>query len=1234
MCVRESEIGIIMPPHTPPPPGFVVQPTAIPTEAEAAAPSQTKTSSSSFHNLALALGTGLAESMDDCLANDPDHPSSTTTTHQYPSSTDDDGTTPTIIMNNTDGNDDNNTTKTHILGGLPRIHTPDTYARQSRHSVSRLVGCGCPTTTMPMPTSALASVGGNGFGSSSVGGVLLGLEYRTSNATTTTPAMMWHTHQPPQQHQKGLADAEGKDSHHNIISNNIDCENAHGNNDNHGKPLLFFSHPEDDRRNSNKNDIFHNTGSSANGNTMIYHTNTSNGNNKGGCLTQDGSKSTCAATTARYTAAVMAKNLENGSSSGIGAGEGRGKLLFGNIHEWATTSNNPAPAARSGTASFPSHESNGNGIRLGSNINKSNHIYNINNNSIVGLTVVEPSSNRNSPALPHPPSRSSVVGNSAALNVDSSTRGVSGSGGGRGGIGDGLFYQSWQQQLQQRFMLSPSVVVVGGVAGGGRASAPPPQSARLLPSILTIGAGGGLVVGGRVGSGTSTPDFVPLNKQANNNDSSRSSTPSVGTIGSVTPIPDPAINKIGPDGHALLQGSHGATVVVSDQSQQEMELAAVRELAPFLRDTATGGSSFGNDGTGGSSVSTRGLAILHASSIRCHDVRSTCEAFGALETFRSDFGESRGVFFATYYDLRNAQLAVMELPKILNKLRNHGVVSPSSFHSSGGIVVKYCVPLNSSNATDESMLLLSNLPGTVDEYELSQTLSSFGEVRTIHYQATKSHHEDEEGDESSSYLVEFYDIQDAKQALLELEHVHDWGDAAKIEVGTRSPTKRKLGKELILLLSCWRQGKGGGSLQNRRQSQGDSVGSTSSITHTTPSPPQLDGSYACDAARSNDDSHLQSHIRTDEIYHQNIVQQTLPPVGEPSQYRPQPYYQYPNFQNAAGINQQYQLVVGPDGQYSYVLINQCPQILGPHYGHAEQPMMFDQHSISQHHQQQVMYAPTAELHYNMHNPHHHLSQLAPPQQYHAQYNVPALMLQQPCLDFGMHDMVPLDTTAANGHFPPTQVIRMPSNDTSSLSNNGGHHVEGTCGFSAGSSSSGSPSEVNSGVGATTSNNREDEVDNSSDLSLLIENVLTGKDCRSSLMVRNIPNKYTQQMLLSEFAAAGHGPNKMDFFYLPIDFKNKCNRGYAFVNFVNYKDIIPFVEEYSYRGWKRFNSDKICDITYARIQGKAAMWKRFENSALMGKEDAFRPKIFVSHGEKKGQVENIMPTVTRSGGNGV
>ena len=83
-----------------------------------------------------------------------------------------------------------------------------------------------------------------------------------------------------------------------------------------------------------------------------------------------------------------------------------------------------------------------------------------------------------------------------------------------------------------------------------------------------------------------------------------------------------------------------------------------------------------------------------------------------------------------------------------------------------------------------------------------------------------------------------------------------------------------------------------------------------------------------------------------------------------------------------------------------------------------------------------------------------------------------------------------------------------------------------------------------------------------------------------------------------------------------------NQNKAFVNFVDYKDIIPFVEKYNGCGWTRFNSDKICDITYARIQGKAAMLKRFENSSLMEKDDEYRPKVFVSHGERKGQVESI------------
>ena len=48
-----------------------------------------------------------------------------------------------------------------------------------------------------------------------------------------------------------------------------------------------------------------------------------------------------------------------------------------------------------------------------------------------------------------------------------------------------------------------------------------------------------------------------------------------------------------------------------------------------------------------------------------------------------------------------------------------------------------------------------------------------------------------------------------------------------------------------------------------------------------------------------------------------------------------------------------------------------------------------------------------------------------------------------------------------------------------------------------------------------------------------------------------------------------------------------------------KDTVPFVEKYTGKKWSSFkNSTKICDITYAKIQGKEAMLKRLENSAVL------------------------------------
>jgi len=529
----------------------------------------------------------------------------------------------------------------------------------------------------------------------------------------------------------------------------------------------------------------------------------------------------------------------------------------------------------------------------------------------------------------------------------------------------------------------------------------------------------------------------------------------------------------------------GAAVAVGGANQQfETPVDAAEELRGFTWDINHHEPS-------------RTLAILRALTIPPNEIRSLCESFGVVEAFRSDFLD-RGVVFVSFFDMRCAQFAAMQLPTRLQRM------GPGSER----VQVKFCVPLNSSSQNDESLVVINDLPPQVSADNLAQMLSSFGAIRSLKNLGGSYG--------GSSFVVEYHDVQDAKQVVLELESTQPWGPNVSVEVGTRNPSDRKKGRELLALLGRWRgRGGAGAPSQSNRGRQPGGVGP--------------DGIY-----RPHGDPRGMGP--RDPRYDRGM------PPGEPH------------------------LVLGPDGRYTYGTSYAMPQSGGyPQYG-----------GMAPHHHGDHGVPPGSGGYAS----HHHQS---PPPPHHQQH-----------------------------YYAPPQ--RSHFSGGSSVMSGGSHHS----GHRSAPAYFGDDRSLGSHRSAPTHMGSVASGDGNQHLMLDLDAVENGLDTRTSLMVRNIPNKYTQQMLLSEFTENGHGPGVIDFFYLPIDFKNRCNRGYAFINFVDFKDILMFHRQYYGKHWRTFNSDKICDITYARIQGKAAMLKRFENSALMEKDEEYKPLVFVSNGPDKGK----------------
>jgi hypothetical protein len=87
---------------------------------------------------------------------------------------------------------------------------------------------------------------------------------------------------------------------------------------------------------------------------------------------------------------------------------------------------------------------------------------------------------------------------------------------------------------------------------------------------------------------------------------------------------------------------------------------------------------------------------------------------------------------------------------------------------------------------------------------------------------------------------------------------------------------------------------------------------------------------------------------------------------------------------------------------------------------------------------------------------------------------------------------------------------------------------------------------------------------------------------TTVMIRKIPNRYTQDMLLEEIQTTGYDLN---FLHLPLVAKSNANVGYAFANFSSPEEAVAFMKDFEgHELAQQEGNVKFAQVNYARLQG--------------------------------------------------
>ena len=198
---------------------------------------------------------------------------------------------------------------------------------------------------------------------------------------------------------------------------------------------------------------------------------------------------------------------------------------------------------------------------------------------------------------------------------------------------------------------------------------------------------------------------------------------------------------------------------------------------------------------------SRAIILFHSPLVQASAVRDACQKFGVLYYIRPEF-HSKGVTLLCYFDLRSAIRAKSSLPTEL------GDEAEASAH--------YSIQLHASNSSSEEFrLLVHNIPIQNTETDVEAIFSRYGQLRSFEkHKDSKADLQTEENIElknsadnsHSSYLVEFYNIQDARLAASELSASSSqiWDESATIAFAPLDSRKQQLCRILLTTLSKWR----------------------------------------------------------------------------------------------------------------------------------------------------------------------------------------------------------------------------------------------------------------------------------------------------------------------------------------------------------------------------------------------------------------------------------------------